>query len=664
MTGLYGLDIQATPQSGQLCAALTLYEDAESYQATVLAAVKGWWQQDQYNARANLNYVIGDFLGWNDDWPIVADAIAMNQSAQAPQLTLTTGNPLQENGEAPLTVTCVDPRGSQPPMIYVNGVTQGPQSPNRAPADNVQNTDILGLRLADFPGAGNDPSAALSLRCSHQETGPSILGWGEDSLIVARLSDFPPVTVTPPSDGVHLTITCLNPKADEPIKLVAYPAADGPSSPDAQTFSSPGAAPLLTATYSRSADYDVGLACSNNDGSIGTLTVPAYDFPPPGSMGPASGLTIGSQTDYHSLSCTLEPWPQPVTLSLAAQTPGAPQPLTITASGSTGSITLPVPPGYFPPGDYQLQATCTTTDGVGHQYSAAPLTFAWSQLPAGPTSTPTATLAPTLTPTPTAPPPSTPTAGPTPPPDPAHHVVVFAATGAEQTFTVPAGVTTVQVAAVGAPGGSSTPAPNSVQGGRGAAITGTLPGLTGGQILYVEVGGAPSGGGDCLGPACIGGWNGGGSADAGGGGGGASDVRTRPRAAADSLGSRLLVAAAGGGAGQPGSYVCDAAQQGTSGGDAGAAGGAGSCANADTSTGGGAGGQTAGGAGTSGGHAGSLGQGGGGSGGGGGGGGLFGGGGGADPNYVNPNVDPDNDTTAAGGGGGGPHSSPPAERSS
>jgi hypothetical protein len=109
----------------------------------------------------------------------------------------------------------------------------------------------------------------------------------------------------------------------------------------------------------------------------------------------------------------------------------------------------------------------------------------------------------------------------------------YASTGAEQTFTVPPGVTSLTVTAVGAPGGSFLPDPPD--GGRGAQVTGVLSSLTPGQTLYIEVGGA---GGSSNG---AGGFNGGGSSSIGKSGGGASDVRTTSRTAPDTLNSRLLV---------------------------------------------------------------------------------------------------------------------------
>jgi hypothetical protein len=113
----------------------------------------------------------------------------------------------------------------------------------------------------------------------------------------------------------------------------------------------------------------------------------------------------------------------------------------------------------------------------------------------------------------------------------------FTYTGSEQTFTVPAGVSTVHVLTIGARGGKS-----GAQGGVAAEVQGDLS-VKPGEVLYVEVGGEGGGGG----PASPGGFNGGG--EGAGGGGGASDVRTAPRSAGLFPDTRLPVAAGGGGAG-------------------------------------------------------------------------------------------------------------------
>jgi hypothetical protein len=65
----------------------------------------------------------------------------------------------------------------------------------------------------------------------------------------------------------------------------------------------------------------------------------------------------------------------------------------------------------------------------------------------------------------------------------------FKSTGAEQTFVVPSGVTSVHVLAVGGAGGAGghygTPVGGA--GGRGAVVSGDLA-VTPGDTLYVEVG--------------------------------------------------------------------------------------------------------------------------------------------------------------------------------
>jgi hypothetical protein len=215
----------------------------------------------------------------------------------------------------------------------------------------------------------------------------------------------------------------------------------------------------------------------------------------------------------------------------------------------------------------------------------------------------------------------------------------FNPTGGEQTFTVPAGVSSVHVVAVGGHGGAGGNSGGA--GGAGAFVSGDLT-VTPGEVLYVEVaasGGAGQGG---TGP---GGFNGGGAggscSNAGGGGGGASDIRTSPRSAGLSPDRRLIVAAGGGGGG---------ATEGTAGGGGGAAGSDGGAEPNGNAPGGKAGTSTAGGDGGAGstatGDSGQLGSGGAGATGntcgGGGGGGLYGGGGGGGANV-----------SGGGGGGGG-----------
>ena len=212
----------------------------------------------------------------------------------------------------------------------------------------------------------------------------------------------------------------------------------------------------------------------------------------------------------------------------------------------------------------------------------------------------------------------------------------FTFTGFEQFWDVPTGVTTVDVVAIGASGGTGSFTGKAA--GKGAVRSATLP-VVPGQRLWIAVGGTGQSSPGTSAAGAAGGFNGGAAGGSGltggGGGGGASDVRTVSRSVGGSLGSRLIVAAGGGGSGGGGAFG------GAVGGDADLAGGT----TGGGAAGGGAGTQSAGGS-----PNGTLGAGGvgaGGSGkdaGGGGGGGLFGGGGGGAPN-------------AAGGGGGGGGSS-------
>jgi hypothetical protein len=128
----------------------------------------------------------------------------------------------------------------------------------------------------------------------------------------------------------------------------------------------------------------------------------------------------------------------------------------------------------------------------------------------------------------------------------------FDFTGTEQAFTVPAGVTTVHVVAIGGKGG--TGAGNTREGGFGAMVSADIS-VTPGEVLSVMVGGN---GGDSTGTAGgDGGFNNGGAGgndnlttssgdEGGGGGGGMSDVVD---ASGNFLTGALVVAAGGGGSG-------------------------------------------------------------------------------------------------------------------
>lgn len=209
----------------------------------------------------------------------------------------------------------------------------------------------------------------------------------------------------------------------------------------------------------------------------------------------------------------------------------------------------------------------------------------------------------------------------------------FSFTGAEQTFIVPSGVTSLLVDAKG-----------PAAGGAGGRVVANLT-VTPGETLRIYVGGPASGG--------TGGYNGGGSASNGGyGGAGATDLRQGGSGAAN----RVIVAGGGGGNGASGNNPGGVGGQG--GPETGGTGGNGSSVVGGTITGGGGGTPSAGGAaGSPSGNAGALSNGGAGAtggvlapGGGGGGGGYYGGGGGGQGDWTNTD---DQDYFGSGGGGGG-----------
>jgi hypothetical protein len=239
--------------------------------------------------------------------------------------------------------------------------------------------------------------------------------------------------------------------------------------------------------------------------------------------------------------------------------------------------------------------------------------------------------------------------------------LVYSTKNADQTLTVPPGVTSIGVVLVGGKGGEGQDGYDLVNapGGFGSRVTVDDLAVTPGQVLHLMVGGngesTPGVDGCNWGYSGHGGFNGGGRGGfagqyggcGGGGGGGATDIRTDA-----TLAGRIVVAAGGGGSG---AEFGNGAQPGA-GGDAGSAGGGLVCPSRGTLGGGGAGTESAGGAAGSStadpadgspGSAGSLGTGGAGgdagnyAGGGGGGGGYYGGGGGGSAGFC-----------AAGGGGG------------
>ena len=131
----------------------------------------------------------------------------------------------------------------------------------------------------------------------------------------------------------------------------------------------------------------------------------------------------------------------------------------------------------------------------------------------------------------------------------------FNFTGAPQTYTVPANVTSITVDVQGAQGGGSLPSPGSNPGGLGGRVQTTVS-VTPGEVLAVYVGGTTS--------SNAGGYNGGGQGTSNGaGGGGGSDIRS----GGTGLANRIVTAGGGGGGG----WNCGSGMNGGHGGGSGAA---------------------------------------------------------------------------------------------
>ena len=143
--------------------------------------------------------------------------------------------------------------------------------------------------------------------------------------------------------------------------------------------------------------------------------------------------------------------------------------------------------------------------------------------------------------------------------------LVYNYTGGVQTFTVPAGVLSLTINALGARGGASY---NGGVAGYGGQVQTTLTVIPG-QVLNIYVGNVGTVGN--TNPPALGGFNGGGSGKgyngccSGGGGGGATDIRIGGVALTD----RVLVAAGGGAAGSDGGATNGGSGGGLTGGTAG-----------------------------------------------------------------------------------------------
>lgn len=148
----------------------------------------------------------------------------------------------------------------------------------------------------------------------------------------------------------------------------------------------------------------------------------------------------------------------------------------------------------------------------------------------------------------------------------------FTYTGAEQTYVVPTGITSIVIECWGAEGGSGSDNATPIYGGYGGYSKGNLT-VTPGETLYIYVGGKGADGFNQNTGMRSGGFNGGGAGYSsnptytGAGGGGASDVRQGGNA----LANRKIVAGGGGGGNDGGNSRSNQRDGGDGGGNAGGA---------------------------------------------------------------------------------------------
>ena len=236
---------------------------------------------------------------------------------------------------------------------------QTPNAPAPLSVTGSEGTLVLTLQPDYFPNGNYQ----LTATCASSTTPPFTA-----TPLTLSSSQIPMTLRATPSSGLQLAITCVNPEANG-IHAVAYPGSDR-NSPDAQTFDAPAGQSTLHATYNRRANYDVSVDCSLGGGPIHTVTVPASTFP--------MALTIRADQQDRWLYCDgASQLKSPATLSLTAQTPNAPAPLSVT--GSEGTLVLTVQPDYFPAGVYQLTATCASSDTP--PFTATALTLSSRQIP-------------------------------------------------------------------------------------------------------------------------------------------------------------------------------------------------------------------------------------------------------------------------------------------
>jgi hypothetical protein len=385
LTSLYGDN--GAPIEPHDLSGLTIGPDLPSGTYLATDGVKTYLVEPTANDQGRKRWItsppVFDQFAFNPSKVQTVDPLVLAAMPCGPDLTGRLGTPTTTCNAPLLNITMDDQPGKMvlhcqrdPRLTSPATLSLAAQAPNPPQPLSVTGSDTLSLTVpTDYFPPGN---YWLTATCT--TSGPPRFAATPLTLSSGQV----PMTLrATPSSGLQLAITCINPQANG-IHAVAYPAAAGPNSPDAQPFDARAGQPTLQATYSRRANYDVRVDCSLGGGPIHTVTVLANAF------APLLTIRLGNTSNVFLL-CYRDPQlTSPATLSLAAQTPNAPQPLSFSGSGSYSPIILPVPPDYFPNGNYQLTATCASSDTP--PWTATPLTLSSSQIPMTLRATPTSGL--------------------------------------------------------------------------------------------------------------------------------------------------------------------------------------------------------------------------------------------------------------------------------
>ncbi|MBV9598195.1 MAG: hypothetical protein JOZ87_15175 [Chloroflexi bacterium] len=260
--GLYSLGTPATPALG--CLATTALSGLESSafgnaETATLAAVKGWYTDDDFSAQANMNIISGDFI---QDRGIVEVAIGLDKLQVGPRLDAPSDKPGQ--------ITCTTPESSSLQM-RAYPAEQGPGGPVVQTWQGIS-LGNLDVSRAQLPPGNYDVRVdctttrglTSSLRVPTSALGPV-------PLFISDKGSW---------DGASELLWCTTDNPHQVLTLNVYPTTEGPQG---QHHRSGGSGPysmpkdvVWTMNVRRSdfppGDYQLTVTCASNDSPPQTAT--------------------------------------------------------------------------------------------------------------------------------------------------------------------------------------------------------------------------------------------------------------------------------------------------------------------------------------------------------------------------------------------------------